>query len=162
MLAQLSWAPGSFRSRFPTTISRHSRGSGLPSPRRRGCCSRSSPPYGSYKIVPDFAPRRTGVAATAVLGSRLLTDGLRVEALVLLSGAAALWLGLLVLVLRVRQLPSTGSSFMLTVSVQSLAVLAALASAATHTPWLTYAALAGCVIGSRYTRSRSPALTRMS
>ena len=89
----------------------------------------------------------TIVAATAVLGSRLLTGGRRTDALVLLVVAVTIWLGLSVVLLRHRRLPSTGSSFMLTVSIQSLAVLAAPISATEAAPWLAWAALVACAFG---------------
>jgi tellurite resistance protein TehA-like permease len=89
----------------------------------------------------------TAVAGTAVLGSRLLIAGLRVEAVVLLIAALAMWLGLYVAVLRSRQVPRSGVSFMLVVAVQSLSVLAALIAAAERSAWMPYAALAACGLG---------------
>jgi hypothetical protein len=89
----------------------------------------------------------TAVAATAVLGARLAAVGARVETVALLILAAAAWLGLGAVLVRNRRLPRTGSVFMLTVSVQSLAVLAAVISTPEHAPWLLDAALAACAIG---------------
>lgn len=88
----------------------------------------------------------SAVAATAVLGSRLETYGLRTDATILLIIALAVWLGLSVLVkdaLRERG----GASFMLTVSVESLSVLAAAIAQAERSAWLTVAAMAGCALG---------------
>jgi tellurite resistance protein TehA-like permease len=89
----------------------------------------------------------TGVAATAVLGSRLVSAGLRWEALVLLIGALGLWLGLLLALVRRPRLSPTGSSFMLTVAPQSLAVLAAVIAASGHSRWLIWPALVASALG---------------
>jgi tellurite resistance protein TehA-like permease len=89
----------------------------------------------------------TSVAATAVLGTRLLSGGLHAIPLALLIVAFAMWLALFAVVLRARRLPRTGSAFMLTVSTESIAALAALLSGAKRAPWLTVAALVICALG---------------
>jgi hypothetical protein len=89
-------------------------------------------------------PAMTLVAGTAVLGSRLLTYGWHGAAIALLIVAATIWVALSV---AVRRLPSSGASFLVTVAPQSLAVLAAELSAAEHTVWLIYPALAACGVG---------------
>jgi tellurite resistance protein TehA-like permease len=87
------------------------------------------------------------VAGTAVLGSRLLAFGSRVAAVVLLALAAGAWLSLSVVQLRRMELPRSGSSFMLTVALQSLAALSSAVSASTHAAWLTWVAVAACIAG---------------
>jgi tellurite resistance protein TehA-like permease len=89
----------------------------------------------------------TGVAATAVLGSRVVTAGLRWEPLVLLIGAVGLWLGLSLALVRRPRLSPTGSSFMLTVAPQSLAVLAAVVAASGQWRWLIWPALVASALG---------------
>lgn len=89
----------------------------------------------------------TAAAGTSVLGSRLLIDGFRVEAVALLIVAVVIWPGLCGAVLKNRPLPRTGSSFMLVVAVQSISVLAAMLSAAEHTPWMLYGAIGACGLG---------------
>jgi tellurite resistance protein TehA-like permease len=89
----------------------------------------------------------TSVAATAVLGTRLLSGGLHAIPLALLIVACAMWLTLFAVILRARRLPRTGSAFMLTVSTESLAALAALLSGAKRAPWLTVMALVICALG---------------
>jgi tellurite resistance protein TehA-like permease len=101
---------------------------------------------GPLRAEADSPAGLTGVAASAVLGSRLAMSGLRAEAIALLIVASAMWLVLSGALLRRRWIPRAGSSFMLTVSVQSLAVLAVLISSR-ETAWLTYAGLAAFVLG---------------
>lgn len=89
----------------------------------------------------------TAVAATAVLGSRLDGAGLRVEAGALLIVGGGLWAALSLLLVRARELPSTGSSFMVTVAPESLGVLAAGIAVTAHSAWLTWPALVACAFG---------------
>lgn len=89
----------------------------------------------------------TGVAGTAVLGSRLALLGWSWGGVALLLAALALWLALLRPVLSHRQIPTTGVSLMLTVSTESLAVLCAALAAQRHAAWLTAPAVALFVLG---------------
>jgi tellurite resistance protein TehA-like permease len=66
------------------------------------------------------------VAGTAVLGDRLTLLGEPWAGYLLLAFAFCLWLALLPRVLRHWTTPTVGVSFMLTVAIESLAVLAAL------------------------------------
>jgi tellurite resistance protein TehA-like permease len=84
------------------------------------------------------------VAGTAVVGSRLEIYGWRGTALALLIVGTGTCLGLSI---AVRQLPSAGVSFLVTVAPQSLAVLAAEVSGGYRTVWLIYPALAACGVG---------------
>jgi tellurite resistance protein TehA-like permease len=89
----------------------------------------------------------TGVAGTAVLGTRLtLLDWSGLGA-ALLAIALVVWLVLLPVVLRTWHTPTVGASLVLTVSTESLAVLAATLAAQRHADWLLYAALAPSVLG---------------
>jgi tellurite resistance protein TehA-like permease len=94
-----------------------------------------------------FPTALTVVAGTAVLGSRLFSY--RVEGLIdaFLIVAVVLAIVLLAALLRHRDLPRSGSAFMVTVSLESLATLAALATTWTQARWLFYAALAACALG---------------
>jgi hypothetical protein len=87
------------------------------------------------------------VAATAVLGSGFSTAGSREVPIALLAAAAGIYGVLAVVVLRERDSRRTGSAFMATVSLQSLAGLAALESGAEQATWLCYCALALCATG---------------
>jgi tellurite resistance protein TehA-like permease len=89
----------------------------------------------------------TVVAATAVLGSRLLALGQRAFAVALLALAVAFWLRLSGPPFRKIRLPPVGSSFMLTVAPQSLAALAAAVAASTHASALLWLALGACLLG---------------
>lgn len=89
----------------------------------------------------------TAVAATAVLASGLDERGLHAVAAVLLVVAAAICAGLGVALMRERALARSGSSFMLTVSLQSLAGLAALVASAQRATWLLYPSMALCALG---------------
>jgi tellurite resistance protein TehA-like permease len=89
----------------------------------------------------------TGVAGTAVLGTRLTILGWSWAGIALLMIAACFWLLLLAPVLGHWITPTVGVAFVLTVSTQSLAVLAAALAAAEHTHWLLYAALAPFLLG---------------
>ncbi|MFF2998306.1 tellurite resistance/C4-dicarboxylate transporter family protein [Streptomyces sp. NPDC057950] len=83
----------------------------------------------------------TGVAATAVLGTRLTDLGWLGAAEVLLALAAVLWPGLLYLFVRGLRLRMPGSVFLGCVATQALAVLAASLAEAARADWLAYAAL---------------------
>jgi tellurite resistance protein TehA-like permease len=89
----------------------------------------------------------TGVAATAVLGTRLTMLGWGWAGSAMLLIAVCLWLGLLAPVLRNWVTPTVGVSLMLTVSTESLAVLSAVIAAREHEHWLLDAALVPFVLG---------------
>ncbi|MCQ4079141.1 tellurite resistance/C4-dicarboxylate transporter family protein [Streptomyces sp. RB6PN25] len=95
----------------------------------------------------DLPPALTLVAGTAVLGSRTLTLGQEALAQGLLIIATLLWIVLLPGVLRHWQTPATGSSFLVCVSTQSLAVLAAQLARRTGDRWLAFPAAAAFVLG---------------
>jgi len=82
----------------------------------------------------------TAVAANAVLGTRLALLGHSTAATCLLCIAAALWIFLLPLALRHRPQKTTGLELLLTVSTQSLAVLAATLAPLHGAGWLVVVA----------------------
>ena len=83
----------------------------------------------------------TGIAGTAVLGARVDLLGWNREADALLAVALVLWLLLVPYVLGHWRRPTVGVSFVLTVSTESLAVLAAVLAIAQRATWLAVAAL---------------------
>ncbi|HKU58375.1 MAG TPA: hypothetical protein VJP39_02120 [Gaiellaceae bacterium] len=89
----------------------------------------------------------TCVAGTEVLGARLAQLGWHREAAVLLAVGALLWVRLVPSVMRTR-LPATGSSFLLVVATESLAVLAAAIAGGRSWLWVTaiVCAAAGLVL----------------
>jgi len=89
----------------------------------------------------------TGVAGTSVLGSRLTMSGADWAAWILLVLALVAWLALVPRVVRHWRTPTVGISFVLTVSTESLAVLAALLALDEHRDWLALAALGPLVLG---------------
>ena len=89
----------------------------------------------------------TGVAGTEVLGTRLTMLGWNWAGLALLVLGLALWLALLAPVLTHWVVPTVGVSFVLTVSTESLAVLAAAVAAAEGARWLVIGALVPFVLG---------------
>jgi tellurite resistance protein TehA-like permease len=89
----------------------------------------------------------TGVAGTAVLGTRLVVLGWDWAGIALLAIAIALWLTLLGPVLAHWVTPTVGVSLVLAVSTESLAVLSASLATAERAGWLLYAALAPFVLG---------------
>jgi Voltage-dependent anion channel len=89
----------------------------------------------------------TGVAGTGVLGTRLVLLGWDWAGIVLLVIALALWLALVPSVLRNWVVPTFGASFILTVSTESLALLAAVLALGEHAHWLLDAALVPFVLG---------------
>ena len=89
----------------------------------------------------------TAVAGTAVLGTRLTLLGWSWAGGVLLAVALALWLGLIGPVLRHWSTPTVGTSFMLTVGTESLALLAATLALEEHAGWLLAASLAPFALG---------------
>jgi hypothetical protein len=89
----------------------------------------------------------TSVAGTAVLGTRLTLLGWEWAGIALLVIAFALWAALLEPVLAGWRTPTIGASFVLTVSTESLAVLAATLAAREHADWLLATALAPFALG---------------
>jgi len=89
----------------------------------------------------------TGVAGTAVLGTRLVVLGWDWAGIVLLVIAFAFWLVLLRPVLGHWITPTVGVSLVLTVSTESLAVLSASLAAGERAEWLLYAALVPFLLG---------------
>ena len=89
----------------------------------------------------------TAVAGTAVLGTRLTLLGWNWAGGALLVIALGLWLGLIGPVLRHWSTPTLGSSFILTVGTESLALLAAAMALAEHADWLLIASLPPFVLG---------------
>ncbi len=89
----------------------------------------------------------TGVAGTAVLGTRLTLLGWSGAGVALLAIALGLWAILLPPVLSHWRTPTVGVSLLLTVSTESLAVLAATLAAREHTRWLLDASLVPFVLG---------------
>ncbi len=89
----------------------------------------------------------TGVAGTAVLGTRFVLLGWEWAGIGLLLLAVLVWLGLLGPVLRHWTTPTVGASFVLVVSTESLAVLAANVAGAGHAGWLVVLALVALALG---------------
>lgn len=89
----------------------------------------------------------TGVAGTAVLGTRLSLLGWGWAGIALLVIALVLWLGLVGSVLRNWAVPTVGASFVLTVSTESLALLAAVLALREHAPWLLGVSFVPFVLG---------------
>ncbi len=89
----------------------------------------------------------TGVAGTAVLGTRLTLLGWDWAGIGLLAIALGLWLLLLGPVLASWRTPTVGVSLLLTVSTESLAVAAAVVAEGEGAPWLCAAALAPFLLG---------------
>jgi hypothetical protein len=89
----------------------------------------------------------TLVAGTAVLGDRLTEAGWPWPAYGLLAVAVALWAVLLPVVLAHWSAPTVGTSFLVCVATQSLAVLAGLLARRTGQSWQMYAAAVVFVFG---------------
>jgi hypothetical protein len=89
----------------------------------------------------------TGVAATAVLGARVTTLGWTAVGVALLVVALMLWCALLVPVLARWTTPTVGSSLLLVVSTESLAVLSATIADRGHHAWLADASRGPFLLG---------------
>jgi tellurite resistance protein TehA-like permease len=89
----------------------------------------------------------TSVAGTAVLGTRLTLLGWDWAGVALLVIALVLWAALLMPVLAHWRTPTIGASLLLTVSTESLAVLAATLAIADQAHWLLGAAIAPFGLG---------------
>ncbi len=92
-------------------------------------------------------PALTSVAGTAVLGTRLALLGWTWAGIAALVLAAAIWSLLIGPVLSHWETPTVGASLVLTVSTESLAVLAATLGLVERTDWLLVIALAPFVLG---------------
>ena len=88
----------------------------------------------------------TGVAGTAILGTRLVKD-YETAAMALLLIAGVCWVVLIVPVLRHGKTPTIGVSFVLTAATESLAVLGANLAVSYHAGWLVSVAAAALVLG---------------
>jgi tellurite resistance protein TehA-like permease len=89
----------------------------------------------------------TGVAGTAVLGTRLAMHNHPAAAAALLVVAGVCWALLVVPVLRHWKTPTAGISFVLTVATEALAVLGATLAVSYRARWLVSAAAAALVLG---------------
>jgi tellurite resistance protein TehA-like permease len=89
----------------------------------------------------------TSVAASCVLGTRLDLAGWRWAGVALLIASVAAWLVVMPPVLWHWRTPSRGTSFMLTVATESVALLAATVGLKQHLDALLYASLAPLLLG---------------
>jgi tellurite resistance protein TehA-like permease len=92
-------------------------------------------------------PALTSVAGTDVLGTRLALLGWTWAGIAALVIATSIWALLIGPVLRNWKTPTVGASLILTVSTESLAVLAATLGLVERTDWLLVVALAPFVLG---------------
>ena len=88
----------------------------------------------------------TGVAGTAILGTRLVKD-YDTAAMALLVVAGVCWVVLIVPVLRHWKTPTIGVSFVLTAATESLAVLGATLAVSYRAGWLVSITAAALVLG---------------
>jgi hypothetical protein len=102
-----------------------------------------------WRVAADAraASSLTWVAASAVLGTAVTERGWSAAGIALLAIASLTWVVLLRPVLTHVSAPTSGETLMLTVSTQSLAVLAAVLAAREHTDWLLGIALAALALG---------------
>ena len=89
----------------------------------------------------------TGVAGTAVLGTRLTMQDYHVAAVALLAVSGLGWALLLMPVLRHWKTPPAGISFVLCVATEGLAVLGATLAVTYRAGWLVSAAVPALVLG---------------
>jgi tellurite resistance protein TehA-like permease len=89
----------------------------------------------------------TGVAASAVLGSRVVELGWTAAAIALLVLAAVSWLAFFPAVLRRVPRPAPGQWFLLTVATEGIAALAAALGSREHAGWLGIAGLVFALAG---------------
>jgi Voltage-dependent anion channel len=89
----------------------------------------------------------TGVAGTAVLGTRLAMQGYHLAAAALLAVSGAGWALLLIPVLRHWKTPTAGVSFVLSAATEGLAVLGATLAASYRAGWLLGAAVPALFLG---------------
>ncbi len=109
----------------------------------RGFLNRGRGPFPAASDTSSLA----AVAATAVLGSRLLIGGADALAAALLILAAAEWFVLAAIQARAGRLPHTGSVFIVAVAPYSLAVLAAALGVGRGRPWLAVVAFVLSLLG---------------
>jgi hypothetical protein len=101
----------------------------------------------------------TGVAGTAVLGTRLAIHNYHTAAAALLVVAGVCWAVLVVPVLRHWKTPTAGTSFVLTVATEGLAVLGATLAVSYRAGWLVSAAPPRWFSGAPSTSSPPPGST---
>ena len=89
----------------------------------------------------------TGVAGTAVLGTRLILQDYPAAAAALLAVSGVCWALLVVPVLRCWKTPTVGVSFVLVVATEGLAVLGANLAVSYRAGWLVSVALAALLVG---------------
>jgi hypothetical protein len=89
----------------------------------------------------------TGVAGTAVLGTRLALLGWTWAAVALLAATVALWVVLLAAVLAHWPPPTAGSAFMLTVATESVALLGVAVAVGERADWLLALSLVPFALG---------------
>jgi tellurite resistance protein TehA-like permease len=89
----------------------------------------------------------TGVAGTAVLGTRLTMQDYHVAAVALLAVSGLGWVLLLMPVLQHWKTPTAGISFVLCVATEGLAVLGATLAITYRAGWLVSAAVPALVLG---------------
>jgi tellurite resistance protein TehA-like permease len=89
----------------------------------------------------------TGVAGTAVLGARAALLGFGTVATAALVLVVALWLALVPELVRRPRERAVGTSFLVVVATEAIAVLAALVAEVEDARWLATAALAPLVLG---------------
>lgn len=89
----------------------------------------------------------SAVAASAVLGTRVVDLGWTAPGIALLVVSFGIWLALAGSVLHRLTGQAPGSAFMVTVSTEALAVLAATIAASENATWLLYGALVPAVLG---------------
>ncbi len=89
----------------------------------------------------------TIVAATAVIGTRIVTADHRTVTAVLLGLAAIEWVVLTGPVLRRWKTPTVGVSFIIAVAAEAVALLSALLAVSYRSPWLCYTALVLVLVG---------------
>ena len=92
-------------------------------------------------------PALTSVAGTDVLGTRLVLLGWTWAGIATLVIATVIWALLIRPVLRNWKTPTVGASLVLTVSTESIAVLAATLGIVERTEWLLFVALAPFLLG---------------
>jgi tellurite resistance protein TehA-like permease len=89
----------------------------------------------------------TAIAATGVVGTRLVLASWAAVGVALLIAAVGMWLALVPYVLRHWRTPTIGASFLLTVATESLALLSATIAESERAAWLAYAALVPFCVG---------------
>jgi tellurite resistance protein TehA-like permease len=109
--------------------------------------ARAARDHGRFRADVRTPAALTSVAGTAVLGTRLTLLGWDWAGVALLVIAFLLWAALLAPVLAHWRTPTVGASLVLTVSTESLAVLAATLAIADQAHWLLVAAIAPFGLG---------------